>query len=169
MRAGSYAPIVGSGINSTTLHYSENSATCRMGIVVLVDAACEYSMYASRHYADGAGERPLHGAAAGDLRHRSGRAEGGDRRIRGGQVEDQRPRPQGSRLARHRGLQLHQHARQKTCTASRWGSTGCTGWDTWWASTCTIRPIYPAVLKPGMVFTIEPGVYIPEEKTGRAD
>ncbi len=26
--------------------------------------------------------------------------------------------------------------------------------------------IYPAVLKPGMVFTIEPGIYIPEEKLG---
>lgn len=25
---------------------------------------------------------------------------------------------------------------------------------------------YPAVLKPGMVFTIEPGVYIPEEHLG---
>jgi Xaa-Pro aminopeptidase len=25
---------------------------------------------------------------------------------------------------------------------------------------------YPAVLKPGMFFTIEPGVYIPEEKIG---
>ena len=25
---------------------------------------------------------------------------------------------------------------------------------------------YPAVLKPGMVFTIEPGIYIPEEKIG---
>jgi len=25
---------------------------------------------------------------------------------------------------------------------------------------------YPAVLRPGMVFTIEPGVYIPEENLG---
>ena len=25
---------------------------------------------------------------------------------------------------------------------------------------------YPAVLKPGMVFTIEPGIYIPEEELG---
>ncbi len=42
-----YAPIVGTGINSTTLHYSENSRTVEDGDVVLVDAACEYSMYAS--------------------------------------------------------------------------------------------------------------------------
>ena len=34
------------------------------------------------------------------------------------------------------------------------------------ASTCTIPADYPAVLKPGMVFTIEPGIYIPEEKIG---
>ena len=26
--------------------------------------------------------------------------------------------------------------------------------------------VYPTVLRPGMVFTIEPGVYIPEEKIG---
>ncbi len=43
----SYAPIVGAGINSTTLHYSANSATIADGDVVVVDAACEYSMYAS--------------------------------------------------------------------------------------------------------------------------
>ena len=43
----SYAPIVGSGINSTTLHYSENTRTLEDGDILLVDAACEYSMYAS--------------------------------------------------------------------------------------------------------------------------
>jgi len=43
----SYAPIVGSGINSTILHYSDNSATLKDGDLTLVDAACEYSMYAS--------------------------------------------------------------------------------------------------------------------------
>src|ERR1019366_5056206 len=42
----SYAPIVGTGTNSTTLHYSANSATIADGDVVVVDAACEYSMYA---------------------------------------------------------------------------------------------------------------------------
>jgi Xaa-Pro aminopeptidase len=43
----SYAPIVGSGPNSTILHYSENSRTMQAGEVLLVDAAGEYSMYAS--------------------------------------------------------------------------------------------------------------------------
>ena len=43
----SYAPIVGTGIDSTILHYSENARTIQDGDVIVVDAACEYSMYAS--------------------------------------------------------------------------------------------------------------------------
>ena len=41
------APIVGSGINSTTLHYSANDRVLEDGDILLVDAACEYSMYAA--------------------------------------------------------------------------------------------------------------------------
>ena len=43
----SYPAIVGSGINSTTLHYAENSRIMATGDVVVIDAAGEYSMYAS--------------------------------------------------------------------------------------------------------------------------
>src|SRR5262249_2095675 len=43
----SYAPIVGAGLNSTVLHYSEDSGVAQAGEVVLIDAAGEYSMYAS--------------------------------------------------------------------------------------------------------------------------
>ena len=43
----SYAPIVGSGFNSTVLHYSEDSATIQAGDVIVIDAAGEYSMYAT--------------------------------------------------------------------------------------------------------------------------
>jgi Xaa-Pro aminopeptidase len=42
-----YAPIVGAGFNSTVLHYSEDSAAIQAGDVVVIDAAGEYSMYAS--------------------------------------------------------------------------------------------------------------------------
>ena len=43
----SYPSIVGSGPNSTVLHYAENSRTMAQGDVVVIDAAGEYSMYAS--------------------------------------------------------------------------------------------------------------------------
>ena len=42
-----YSPIVGSGFNSTVLHYSDDSGTMQPGDVVVIDAAGEYSMYAS--------------------------------------------------------------------------------------------------------------------------
>ena len=42
-----YAPIVGSGFYSTVLHYSDDSGTMQAGDVVVIDAAGEYSMYAS--------------------------------------------------------------------------------------------------------------------------
>ena len=43
----SYSPIVGSGHNSTVLHYSENTNTMKAGDVVVIDAAAECSMYAA--------------------------------------------------------------------------------------------------------------------------
>jgi len=42
-----YSPIVGSGHNSTVLHYSEDSNTMKAGDVVVIDAAGEYSMYSA--------------------------------------------------------------------------------------------------------------------------
>ncbi len=42
-----YSPIVGSGHNSTVLHYMENTNTMKAGDVVVIDAAGEYSMYAA--------------------------------------------------------------------------------------------------------------------------
>jgi Xaa-Pro aminopeptidase len=43
----SYQPICGSGANSCILHYRENNAVLREGDLLLVDAGCEYRMYAS--------------------------------------------------------------------------------------------------------------------------
>jgi Xaa-Pro aminopeptidase len=43
----SYPPIVGSGINSTVLHYSDDNQVMHAGDLVVMDAAGEYSMYAS--------------------------------------------------------------------------------------------------------------------------
>jgi Xaa-Pro aminopeptidase len=43
----SYHPIVGGGANSCILHYHENDAPLRDGDLLLVDAGCEYQLYAS--------------------------------------------------------------------------------------------------------------------------
>ncbi len=43
----SYQPIVGGGANSCILHYIENNEVLRAGDVVLIDAGCEYDCYAS--------------------------------------------------------------------------------------------------------------------------
>ncbi len=42
-----YHPIVGGGANSCILHYHENDAPLRDGDLLLVDAGCEYALYAS--------------------------------------------------------------------------------------------------------------------------
>lgn len=43
----SYVPIVGSGANACTLHYVENNAQLAAGDLLLIDAGCEYDYYAS--------------------------------------------------------------------------------------------------------------------------
>jgi Xaa-Pro aminopeptidase len=43
----SYAPIVAAGANACVLHYRANNAAVADGDLVLIDAGCEYEMYAS--------------------------------------------------------------------------------------------------------------------------
>jgi len=42
-----YPPIIASGKNACVLHYTENNQQCKDGDVVLIDAAAEYANYAS--------------------------------------------------------------------------------------------------------------------------
>ena len=43
----SYKPIVASGSNACILHYTENNAVLNAGDLILIDAGCEYELYAS--------------------------------------------------------------------------------------------------------------------------
>ncbi|HPQ09613.1 MAG TPA: aminopeptidase P family protein [Bacteroidia bacterium] len=42
-----YSPIIASGSNACVLHYTENNQQCKDGDVILIDAAAEYANYAS--------------------------------------------------------------------------------------------------------------------------
>ena len=161
----SYASIVGTGINSTTLHYSENSATLADGDVMVVDAAGEYSMYASDitrtipvngHFT--ARQREVYDVVLGAQRAAAAAFVAGKSTI------NDRDHKDPNSLDTVAWNYIHTHGK---------GLHGEPLSDYWIHGLGHMVGInvhdpadYPAVLKPGMVFTIEPGVYIPQEKIG---
>jgi Xaa-Pro aminopeptidase len=161
----SYAPIVGSGPNATTLHYSENSRTMQDGDIVVIDAACEYSMYASDitrtvpvsgHFT--ARQREIYNIVLGAQKAAfdafvSGRSKINDRDRRDPDSLDDA----AYNYINTHGKDLHGEPLGKYWLHGLGHMVGIDVHD---------PADYPAVLKPGMVFTIEPGVYIPEEKIG---
>jgi len=161
----SYAPIVGSGINSTTLHYADNSRTMQDGDIVTVDAACEYSMYASDitrtvpvngHFTPR--QREIYDIVLGAQKAAidafvSGKSNINDR--------DRRD-PDSLDTAAYNYINTH----GKSLDGKPLGKYWIHGLGHMVSIGVHDPAIYPAVLKPGMVFTIEPGVYIPEEKIG---
>jgi Xaa-Pro aminopeptidase len=161
----SYAPIVGSGINSTTLHYSENSATMQDGDVVVVDAACEYSMYASDitrtvpvNGRFTARQREIYDVVLGAQKAAIDAFIAGKSKINDRERKD----PDSLDTAAYDYINTHGKDLHGQPLGQYWlhGLGHMVGIDVHDPSD------YPAVLEPGMVFTIEPGVYIPEEKLG---
>lgn len=161
----SYAPIVGTGINSTTLHYSSNSATIADGQVVVVDAACEYSMYASDitrtvpasgHFT--ARQREIYNVVLGAQKAAIDAFVAGKSKINDFQHRD----PDTLDLVAYNYINTHGKDLHGQPLGKYWlhGLGHMVGIDVHDPAQ------YPAVLKPGMVFTIEPGIYIPEEKIG---
>jgi Xaa-Pro aminopeptidase len=160
-RRSAYAPIVGSGPNSTTLHYSRNSRRMDAGEVVLMDVAAECDNYASditRTVPAGGKftprQREIYNIVLGAQRAAIAAVKPGmtfGRRTPNSLYQiaydyinthgkDLHGEPLGKYfthgLSHHVGLDVHDAADNK-------------------------EP-----LQPGMVITIEPGIYIPEENIG---
>jgi len=161
----SYAPIVGSGANSTVLHYSANDRTMEDGDLLLVDAACEYSMYA----ADITRTVPVNGHFTARQREIYDIVLGAqqaaiDAFVAGKSTINDRDRqdPNSLDTAAYNYINTHGKDLHGQPLGKYWlhGLGHMVGIDVHDPAE------YPAVLKPGMVFTIEPGVYIPEEKIG---
>jgi Xaa-Pro aminopeptidase len=156
-----YAPIAGSGFNSTVLHYSANTRRMQAGDLVVLDVAGEYSGYAG----DITRTLPVSGKFTARQREIYDIVLGAQKAviaaIKPGAVisraapnsvnqvaidyfnshgKDRSGQPLGKYfihgISHHLGLNVHDV-----------GSTA--------------RP-----LEPGMVITVEPGIYIPEENLG---
>jgi Xaa-Pro aminopeptidase len=164
----SYAPIVGAGINSTTLHYSSNEAVMKAGEVVVIDAAAECSMYASditRTMPVGgkftARQKEIYDIVLGAQRAAAAAFVAGKRRLgnvneRGPNVTDTLDKVAYDYINTH-GKDLQGEPLGKYFLHGLGHSVGIDVHD----------PMdYSKPLDKGMVFTIEPGIYIPEEQIG---
>ena len=157
-----YAPIVGSGLNSTVLHYSDDSAIMQAGDVVVMDVAGEYSMYASdiTRTAPVNGrftprQREIYNIVLGAQQAAMQAFKAGTSHLRGGLADSL------DKLARDyidsHGKDLHGASLGKYFIHGLGHYVGLDVHD---------PGDYSRPLDKGSVFTIEPGIYIPEEKLG---
>jgi Xaa-Pro aminopeptidase len=165
----SYPAIVGSGFNSTVLHYSENSETMAQGDVVVIDAAGEYSMYASDltrtmpvdgHFTPR--QKEIYNIVLGAQQAArnafvAGKSKMGGVDHRGADADHAFLDKVAFDYINTHGKDLHGDPLGKYFVHGLGHSVGIDVHDPY---------DYDKPLEIGSVFTIEPGVYIPEEKIG---
>ena len=158
----SYAPIVGSGFNSTVLHYSEDSGTIQAGDLVVIDAAGEYSMYASDI------TRTLPASGKFTPRQREiydivlGAAQAAMAAFQSGKSTLRRDGPDSLHKVAYDYINIH----GKDLHGESLGKYFIHGLGHYVGLAVHDDNDYSVPLGPGAVFTIEPGIYIPEEKLG---
>ena len=160
----SYPAIVGSGINSTELHYSADENTMKSGDVVVVDAAGEYSMYASDitrtlpvsgHFS--ARQREIYNIVLGAQKAAMDAFVAGKSR----ENDPYHTYPESLdtiawKYMNEHGKDLHGEGLGKYFIHGIGHGVGIDVHDS----------IDQQPIQKGQVFTIEPGIYIPEEKIG---
>jgi len=157
-----YAPIVGSGFYSTVLHYSQDSGTMENGDLVVMDVAGEYSMYASDitrtapvNGKFSARQREIYDIVLGAQEAAIHAFQVGHSKL-GGQDADSLQKVAMDYINSH-GKDLHGQPLGKYFIHGLGHHVGLNVHD-------ANDPALP--LDKGMVFTLEPGIYIPEEKLG---
>jgi Xaa-Pro aminopeptidase len=157
-----YSPIVGSGFNSTVLHYSDDSGTIQSGDLVVIDAAGEYSLYAS----DITRTLPATGKFTARQREIYDIVLGAQRAaiaaFQSGKSHLHRDQPNSIHNVAYDYINSH----GKDLHGEPLGKYFIHGLGHFVGLDVHDAGDYDAPLAPGMVFTIEPGIYIPEEKLG---
>ncbi len=157
-----YAPIVGSGYYSTVLHYSDDDNVMKSGDVVVIDAAGEYSMYAS----DITRTLPINGHFTPRQREIYdivlGAQQAAEAAFVSGKSNMKRDDPDSLHKVAYEyinthGKDLHGEPLGKYFIHGLGHPVGLNVHD---------ATDHSVPLGPGQVFTIEPGIYIPEENIG---
>ena len=157
-----YAPIVGAGYNSTVLHYSDNDGPIRDGDVVVMDVAGEYSMYAS----DITRTLPANGKFTPRQREIYeivlGAQQAAIDAFQSGRSSLSRSAPNSLYKVAYDYINSH----GKDLKGQPLGQYFIHGLGHFVGLEVHDAGNNAQPLGPGMVFTIEPGIYIPEEKIG---
>ena len=165
----SYPAIVGSGVNSTTLHYADGSRTMEEGDVVVIDAAGEYSMYASDltrtmpvggHFTPR--QREIYNIVLGAQQAArdafvAGKSKSGSIDHRGADADKASLDKVAFDYINTHGKDLQGNPLGKYFVHTLGHSVGIDVHDPY---------DYDKPFGIGSVFTIEPGIYIPEEQIG---
>jgi Xaa-Pro aminopeptidase len=158
----SYAPIVGSGFNGTVLHYSEDDGAINAGDLVVIDAAGEYSMYADdiTRTLPASGkftprQREIYDIVLGAQQAAIAAFQSGKSTL-GRKTENSLDLVARDYIKTH-GKDLHGASLDQYFIHGLGHYVGLFVHD---------DNDYTVPLGPGAVFTIEPGIYIPEEKFG---
>ena len=158
----SYSPIVGSGHNSTILHYSDNTNTMKAGDVVVIDAAAEYSMYAADitrtlpvngHFTPR--QREIYDIVLGAQEAAMAAFQSGKSMLVGD--TDASLNKVAKDYIKSHGKDLHGQPLDQYFIHGLGHYIGLNVHD---------PGDYKVPLGPGTAFTIEPGIYIPEEGIG---
>lgn len=157
-----YAPIVGSGFFSTVLHYSSDDKIMKDGDVVVMDVAGEYALYASdiTRTAPVSGkftarQREIYNIVLGAQEAAIQAFQLGKSKLERGTGADSLFKVAYDYINTH-GKDLHGEPLGKYFIHGLGHHVGLNVHDL----------NDPAPLSKGMVFTLEPGIYIPEEKLG---
>jgi Xaa-Pro aminopeptidase len=158
-----YSPIVGSGFNSTVLHYSDDSATMKAGDVVVLDVGGEYSMYATDitrtlpvNGKFTARQREIYDIVLGAQQAAIAAFQSGKSLMKGKDDPASLGKVAFDYINSH-GKDLHGQPLGKYFIHGLGHFVGLNVHD---------AGDYDVPLGPGVVFTIEPGIYIPEENLG---
>jgi Xaa-Pro aminopeptidase len=157
-----YAPIVGAGINSTVLHYSDDAGSIQSGDLVLIDAAGEYSLYAS----DITRTMPANGKFTPRQREIYEIVLGAQKAAMAAFQSDKSHLPKNQAESLQEVAYNYINTHGKDSHGDPLGKYFIHGLGHYVGLNVHDPGDYTVPLGPGMIFTIEPGIYIPEEKIG---
>jgi Xaa-Pro aminopeptidase len=152
-----YPSIVGTGINATTLHYDRSRSQLQAGELVVMDMGAEYGFYA----ADITRTIP----ASGTFSPRQRQIYDLVLATQQAALDSVKPGTTLGRLGQIAREYMKEHSGD-LCAPGTCDRYFIHGLSHWLGMDVHDVGSYAAPLAPNMVFTVEPGIYIPEERLG---